>query len=670
MKKNLLLTIFSFILVAVSIAQLPFNETFNTSIPASWQNIDNTTNNAGVWEWISESGNGFAVFNSDGYGNDSKPENSDLITPAINCSGNAFVALSFLTGFTQYASSIGTVSVSNNGGATWTTVLTVNTDGSEVALLNISAIAANQADVRVKFNYVGDWDYYWVIDDFSIYAPATKNLAGVSLNNAPFNDIADAPFNITGTLENLGSETITSFTINYTIDGGAVVSAPITGVNMAFGAQYNFTHATPFVPAAPGNFEITAYATDLNGGADAFPANDEVSKTILVYDVAVQRVPLFEVFTGSTCPPCKPGNENFHAIVDPKPAQEFVAIKYQQDFPGTGDPYTTTETLARRNFYSINSIPRMEIDGGWDGNASSFSQTLYTNALAKPSFTFLHATYNIDVTTKEVNVMVEGLPVQTFPSSVYKIHVAVIENLTTMNVKSNGETEFYEVAKKMMPDNNGTAVASLTALTPFTYSGTYTFNGVYRLPANGQAASVINLATEHSVEEFSDLRVVVWIEDQTNKDVLQAFNAVPALDSDGDGVPDAVEAYSGTSSTDANDFPDLDSDGLSDWTEVTNGTNPLEGSVGIKEVAFEMAVALSPVPAANMLNVEFALESAEDVRLTIIAVDGKVITSKTFNNAETVTTSFDVSALNNGVYFMEIRTENAMTSKKFMVNHK
>ena len=380
-------------------------------------------------------------------------------------------------------------------------------------------------------------------------------------------------------------------------------------------------------------------------------------------------MPLFEVFTGSTCPPCLPGNENFHSIVDSKPTQEFVSIKYQEDFPGTGDPYATDESVARRNFYGINSIPRMEIDGGWDGNANSFSPSLYADALAKPSFTFLHATYEVDVATQEVTVYVEGLPVLDYPSGTYRLQVAIIENETTQNVKSNGETEFFEVAKKMLPSDVGTAVASLSNLTPFTLSISHTFQGNFRLPANGQAANRINHATEHSVEEFSDLRVVVWVEEVVSLEVLQAFNAVNPLDTDGDGTPDEVEAYSGTSPSDANDFPDLDNDGFSDWKEVTDGTNPLSGSVGVKELEFEMAVVVSPVPASEVLNVAFTLANKEDVNLTIVSVDGKVITTKTISNLENVNTTFDVSSMVNGVYFLQIETENRLTSKKFMVNH-
>tara|TARA_B110000459_G_scaffold30723_1_gene31433 strand:- start:20717 stop:22714 length:1998 start_codon:yes stop_codon:yes gene_type:complete len=663
-------------ILSLSFAQLPFNEDFATGIPASWQNIDNTSNGGGTWEWINDSGDQFAVFNSDGFGDDGIPENADLITPAIDCSSASFVAVSFLSSFRQYQSSVGTASISTDGGSTWTAFYTVNTSIGVIVLEDITAAAAGKADVRFKFNFVGNWDYFWIIDDFSVYTPSSKDFSCYDISTGLYNDIADSPISIAGSLENLGSETITSFDINYSIDGGAPVTAPITGVSIGFGDSYNFTHTTGFSPSSSGDYEITVFASNLNGGADGNTSNDEFSKSITVFDVAVQRVPLFEIFTASTCPPCKPGNENFHSIVDAKPDHEFADVKYQEFGPGTGDPYCTDETQNRYgHFYpgALNggySIPAMWTNGnGWQGNANSFSPSIYADALAKPSFTFLHATYEVDVATQEVTVYVEGLPVLDYPAATYRLQVAIIENETTQNVKSNGETEFLEVAKKMLPSDVGTAVASLSNLTPFTLSISHTFQGNFRLPANGQAASRTNHATEHSVEEFSDLRVIVWIEELASQEVLQAFNAVNPLDTDGDGTPDEVEAYSGTSPSDANDFPDLDNDGFSDWKEVTDGTNPLSGSVGVKELEFEMAVVVSPVPASEVLNVAFTLANKEDVNLTIVSVDGKVITTKTISNLENVNTTFDVSSMVNGVYFLQIETENRLTSKKFMVNH-
>lgn len=679
MKKYLFSTILSLMILSLSFAQLPFNEDFATGIPASWQNIDNTSNGGGTWEWIAQSNgvsSNFAVFDSDGQGNDNIPENADLITPAIDCSSASFVAVSFLSAFRQYQSSVGTASISTDGGSTWTAFYTVNTTSTVIVIEDITAAAAGKSDVRFKFNFVGSYDYFWIIDDFSVYTTISKDFSCFDITTGLYNDIADSPISIAGSLENLGSETITSFDINYRVDGGAPVTAPITGVSIGFSDSYNFTHPTGFSPSSSGDYEITVFASNLNGGADGNTSNDEFSKSITVFDGAVQRVPLFEVFTASSCPPCVQGNGNFHDVLDPEPSHEWAGIKYQIFGPGAGDPYCTDETAQRYGYYypgALNggySIPAMWANGGTDLDPRSLTTAIFQDEKLRPSFTFLHATYEVDVASQSVSVSVEGLPIQDYAQGNYRLQAAIIENKTDQNVTSNGETEFFLVCKKMLPDDNGTSLSTLTNLTPFSFSSNYTFQGSYRLPANGQAANRIDHATEHSVEEFSDLRVVVWVENTDNEEVLQAFNAVNPLDSDGDGTPDEVEVYSGTSPSDANDFPDLDNDGLSDWKEVSDGTNPLvSANVGISTVQFEMAVVVSPVPASQALNVEFTLENAEDINLSIVSVDGKVITSRTIRNAENVNTSFDVSSMVNGVYFLQIETHEGLSAKKFVVNH-
>src|SRR5690606_1226575 len=202
-------------------------------------------------------------------------------------------------------------------------------------------------------------------------------------------------------------------------------------------------------------------------------------KTISVLSQIIQRQPLFEVFTSSTCPPCKPGNENYHSIVDVKPASEFVSIKYQQDFPGQGDTYATTESLNRRFFYAISSIPRMEIDGGWDENANVFTNQLYNDAKDVPAFYEMSGTYLIN--NKTVTAAVNYKPLVT--SNSMKLYVAVLEDTTIKNVKNNGEVRFMSVMKKMLPNEFGTVI-NTPVNTPATLNFNYTFNGNYRLPAN------------------------------------------------------------------------------------------------------------------------------------------------------------------------------------------
>lgn len=347
--------------------------------------------------------------------------------------------------------------------------------------------------------------------DLTVNAISTANYL-VAGNNA-----------ITGVIRNLGTTTITSLDLNYKIDGGATVIAPLTGLNIATMATYNFSHPTIW-NAIIGSHSIDVWATNLNGAnADANPADDHKTKSVSVLSENIQRLPLFEIFTSSTCPPCKPGNENFHTIIDPKPQNDFVYVKFQQDFPGTGDPYCTTEAYNRRNYYAINSIPRMEIDGAWDGNASSFTQALYDAARAVPANYKMDGTFSVDNMT--VNTKVRFSPLFNPPAGA-KLYVAILEKKTTANVKTNGETEFLQVMKKMLPTETGSAVPTVAIGSWDSITQNYTFKGNYRLPADGQAANRINHATEHSIEEFGDLMVIAWIQ-AADKTVYQALNLTP-----------------------------------------------------------------------------------------------------------------------------------------------
>ena len=98
--------------------------------------------------------------------------------------------------------------------------------------------------------------------------------------------------------------------------------------------------------------------------------------------------------------------------------------------------------------------------------------------------------------------------------------MAICEKTTTKNIKSNGETEFHHVMKKMLPDGNGTTLTALTKNTAVNKSLSFAFPGPYTLAASG--ASPINIATQHSVEDFYDLEVVAWVQDYSTKEILQS----------------------------------------------------------------------------------------------------------------------------------------------------
>jgi len=347
--------------------------------------------------------------------------------------------------------------------------------------------------------------------EFFSGAQPAKDLSVFLVNNEALG--LNKPTKIYGSLRNLGSETVTSLTINYQFETEAVVSANLTGLNIAAsGGSYEFTHPTPLVSNADGSKMLKVWATNINGGADEVTSNDALTKYVIIAENL--RKSLHEIFSSSTCGPCAPGNANYKSVVAARDKNLFTSIKYQQDFPGTGDPYSTTESVARRNYYAINSIPRMEVDGKWDQNASSFTNAIFNQFQAVPSEIEIDATYKVFGKTVTADIKLKSAVNITGDNNV--LHVAIIEGKTTDNLKSNGEREFLHVMKKMVPSQNGTVLTGGLALgVEKSFTLAYEFPGNYRLAPNGQ--SPINLATEHSVEEFDDLEVIVFVQNKVTK---------------------------------------------------------------------------------------------------------------------------------------------------------
>ncbi len=422
------------------------------------------------------------------------------------------------------------------------------------------------------------------------------------------------PTKIYGSINNLGSQAVTSMTINYQLESDAVVSANLTGLNIAAsGGSYVFTHPTPLIVTSEGSKMLKVWATNINGGADAFPSNDILSKYVIGAENL--RKSLHEIFSSSTCGPCAPGNANYKKVVGARDNNLFSSIKYQQDFPGTGDPYSTTESVARRNFYAINSIPRMEVDGKWDQNASSFTDAVFNQFQALPAEISIDATYKVFGKTVTADIKLKSAINITGDNNV--LHVAIIEGKTTANLKSNGEKEFLHVMKKMVPNQNGTVLTGGLALgVEKSYTLSYEFPGNYRLAPDGQ--NPISLATEHSVEGFDDLEVIVFVQNITTKAVVQSANA------------ERTAYY----------------------------------ALGLGEKENSIKAAVYPNPASST----FSIASPNAGRygyVRVFDISGKEVVANQlveFNN-----TQVDVANLQAGVYFVAITTDGQTSTQKLVI---
>jgi hypothetical protein len=129
------------------------------------------------------SGAPFAMFDSDGLGNDFSIQNAWIqVAQPINFSGFGGVNIEFKSYYRRFQGNC-YVEVSTNGTA-WQTIqvhsdISVNgiTANPATVILNVSSTLANAPMGYVRFRYEGGWDYAWMIDDVEIYESPEFDIA-------------------------------------------------------------------------------------------------------------------------------------------------------------------------------------------------------------------------------------------------------------------------------------------------------------------------------------------------------------------------------------------------------------------------------------------------------------------------------------------------------------
>ena len=121
---------------------------------------------------------------------------------------------------------------------------------------------------------------------------------------------------ITGEITNYGGNAINSVDVNYTIDGGATNTHNLTGLNIAAGGTYNFSHSTSWTPSGLGCYDLEVWTSNVNGGTDANPSNDNMLQVTSIVNQMVSTLPLYENFTSNTCGPCASFNPGFQSFIN------------------------------------------------------------------------------------------------------------------------------------------------------------------------------------------------------------------------------------------------------------------------------------------------------------------------------------------------------------------
>ena len=389
----------------------------------------------------------------------------------------------------------------------------IQVDSANAVMVTGSPSLSNLAGTDPSPN---DNHYY----EFTYGAQNSLDVSGVELVNYPYLHLNDAPYSLEGVFRNLGIDTISNMKINYSINGASTVTEHITNLNIGSYQDDTASFATPWNPVNAGTYDIAIWADSINGGSDMDNTNDTLHKNLHVFDVSSQRIPLLETFVSSTSQYSVTGNTDLHNILSTN-QNDYTLVKYPMSWPSPGDPYYTLEGRQRRVYYSINTVPRIVNNGIVQFNPIGFSQQEFEDAKDLYSFMNLSAEYSVGGQTIDVSVNIDPLCNTTGIWNNLVLQAAVYEKTTYNNSSVNGEIEFYNIMKKMIPDANGTPLSNLSGPNnPTTVNLTYTFNGLYNLPPDSDTP--IDHTIEHSIEDFQNLGVAVWIQDVDTKYVLQS----------------------------------------------------------------------------------------------------------------------------------------------------
>jgi len=237
-------------------------------------------------------------------------------------------------------------------------------------------------------------------------------------------------------------------------------------------------------------------------------------------DAQSQRKVLIEKGSNASCAPCAAQNPGFHTMLNTVD-DKYIGLNYQWYFPGYDPMYEHNPTEANGRFatyYGQNGVPTAMIDGtvptnaypgfngGYAGSPAGFSATMINNRYDVASPFDIEIDYVVTPFDVTANVTVTCTQAITNLSQL-KLRIAAVERVISFSSApgSNGETTFYNIMKKFLG-----GMAGLTLNSNWTVGQSQTFTETWQ---------------HQNIYNFAQLSIVAFVQNDANKEVLQAGRA-------------------------------------------------------------------------------------------------------------------------------------------------
>jgi hypothetical protein len=211
---------------------------------------------------------------------------------------------------------------------------------------------------------------------------------------------------------------------------------------------------------------------------------------------------LLEHFTNTYCSICASQNPGFYQNIAVETNTKIHHISIHSSVPYSQCPFyqaNKTEQDARRDFYGLQSTPRVSINGATLVGAGTVTAANIDAAAAGTSPIELKVTETTG-TNRIVGVSLKAVGTVT---GTFRMYAAVVEKKLSF-AANNGEGTHYNVLRKYIIANAGTPSSGFSVV-PTTAAQTFELN--YTVDATWNAAQTY---------------VVAWIQNETTKEVLNS----------------------------------------------------------------------------------------------------------------------------------------------------
>ena len=508
--------------------------------------------------------------------------------------------------------------LSQNGGTSWTSVGNFFAEIINTKLEKINLPTGLSTTCQIRFRASNKYGYAIVLDDILIEPIQNNDAELATVNLLPV--VTAGNVTIAGTLKNTGLAAITTLDINWQVDGGATYTQSLSGLNIIVNQVYNYSHATTWA-ATQGQHQVKTWVSNTNGG-DQNANNNEIIKTVYVVNEVYPRTVVYEEATGSWCQFCPRGHVGLKDMSHYYNSQQFIGIAVHNNDPMRVIAYDNAISAFISGYPSgATNRTLSDVDSGYSAILASYQSEKLKTPLAKIGIA--DAFWN--PTNRSITFSTTAKFACDINTANYNMAAVVVENNVVGTTSGYNQVNAYSGGTSLVDwegiDWSTLPNPVLAANMVYEHVGRALLGGFAGV-ANSVPTSVVyntdyNYAFSHTLpttQNINNISLVALLIDNANGQIVNA------------GLFDLGLKVLAT-----------------DTFEVNNQFN------------------IYPNPTTGI----FKIATNQPVNIAVVDVLGKtVFTANDISNDNNI----DLSAMQKGIYFINITSNNIKSTQKLILN--